>query len=70
MADYTGNGAIQRGGTLQGVIRHLLEVDALEVLVLVDNVTDSLSTVPRDVRNETTVLRRAGSLPMSAGEYR
>ena len=26
MADYTGNGAIQRGGTLQGVIRHLLEV--------------------------------------------
>ena len=49
---------------------HLLEADAVEVLVLVDNVTDSLSTVPRDVRNETAVLRKAGSLPMSAGEYR
>lgn len=51
-------------------INHLLEVDALEVLVLVDNVTDSLSTVPRDVRNEIAVLRKAGNLPMSAGEYR
>lgn len=50
--------------------RHLLEADALEVLVLVDNVTDSLSTVPRDVKNETAVLRKAGSMPMSAGEYR
>jgi 7,8-dihydropterin-6-yl-methyl-4-(beta-D-ribofuranosyl)aminobenzene 5'-phosphate synthase len=55
---------------LPGVIRHLLEVDALEVLVLVDNVSDSLSTVPREVRNETAVLQRAGSLPVSAGEYR
>lgn len=51
-------------------IRHLFEVDALEVLVLVDNVTDSLSTVPRDVRNEMAVLRKAGSLPVQAGEYR
>jgi 7,8-dihydropterin-6-yl-methyl-4-(beta-D-ribofuranosyl)aminobenzene 5'-phosphate synthase len=50
--------------------RHLLEADALEVLVLVDNVTDSLSSVPRDVRNETAVLLKAGSMPMSAGEYR
>jgi hypothetical protein len=41
-----------------------------EVLVLVDNVTDSLSTVPRDVKNEVAVLRKAGDLPMSAGEYR
>ena len=40
--------------------RHLLEVDAVEVIVLVDNVTDSLSTVPRDVRNEVTLLRKAG----------
>lgn len=52
------------------IARNLVEVDGLEVLVLVDNVTDSLSTVPRDVRNETTVLRKAGSLPISAGEYR
>ena len=52
------------------IARRLLEADAVEVLVLVDNVTDSLSTVPRDVRNETAVLRKAGSLPMSAGEYR
>jgi 7,8-dihydropterin-6-yl-methyl-4-(beta-D-ribofuranosyl)aminobenzene 5'-phosphate synthase len=36
----------------------------------VDNVTDSLSTVPRDVRNEITVLRKADSMPIAAGEYR
>lgn len=53
-----------------GVARNLVEVDAVEVTVLVDNVTDSLSTVPRDVRNETALLRKAGSLPMAAGEYR
>jgi 7,8-dihydropterin-6-yl-methyl-4-(beta-D-ribofuranosyl)aminobenzene 5'-phosphate synthase len=52
------------------VARNLVEVDGLEVLVLVDNVSDSLSTVPRDVRNETAALRKAGSLPISAGEYR
>lgn len=52
------------------IARRLLEADSIEVLVLVDNVTDSLSTVPRDVRNETAVLRKAGSMPMSAGEYR
>ena len=52
------------------IARHLVEVDAIEVLVLVDNVTDSLSTVPRDVRNETAVLRKAGSMPIAAGEYR
>ena len=52
------------------ITRNLVEVDAIEVLVLVDNVTDSLSTVPRDVRNETAVLRKAGSMPIAAGEYR
>ncbi len=55
---------------MPGIAGRLLEADSIEVLVLVDNVTDSLSTVPRDVKNETAVLRKAGSLPMSAGEYR
>src|SRR3970040_946059 len=49
---------------------NLLAVDSLEVQVLVDNVTDSLSTVPKDVTNEGTVLVRNGSLKMGAGEYR
>jgi 7,8-dihydropterin-6-yl-methyl-4-(beta-D-ribofuranosyl)aminobenzene 5'-phosphate synthase len=52
------------------ITRDLVEVDGIEVLVLVDNVTDSLSTVPGDVRNETAVLRKAGSMPIAAGEYR
>jgi 7,8-dihydropterin-6-yl-methyl-4-(beta-D-ribofuranosyl)aminobenzene 5'-phosphate synthase len=52
------------------ITRHLVEADAVEVIVLVDNVTDSLSTVPKDVRNEVTLLRKAGSMPVSAGEYR
>src|SRR5688572_18436003 len=62
---------VGRKGIMSGSItRNLVEIDALEVLVLVDNVTDSLSTVPRDVRNETAVLRKAGSMPIAAGEYR
>jgi 7,8-dihydropterin-6-yl-methyl-4-(beta-D-ribofuranosyl)aminobenzene 5'-phosphate synthase len=52
------------------VARDLKPVEALEVQVLVDNVTDSLSTVPKDVTNEGTVLVRNGSLKMGAGEYR
>ena len=52
------------------VARDLKPVDALEVQVLVDNVTDSLSTVPKDVTNEVGVLRRNGNLKMAAGEYR
>ncbi len=52
------------------VARNLLAVDALEVQVLVDNVTDSLSTVPKDVTNEVAVLMKNGSLKMAAGEYR
>ena len=55
---------------MQSIARHLLEADSVEVLVLVDNVTDSLSTVPRDVKNEVARLRKAGTMPMSAGEYR
>ncbi len=50
--------------------RNLLAVDTLEVQVLVDNVTDSLSTVPKDVTNEVAVLIKNGSLRMAAGEYR
>jgi 7,8-dihydropterin-6-yl-methyl-4-(beta-D-ribofuranosyl)aminobenzene 5'-phosphate synthase len=43
----------------------LLESEALEALVLVDNVTDALSTVPADVVNETAVLTQAGATEMS-----
>jgi len=52
------------------ITRNLLAVDALEVQVLVDNVTDSLSTVPKDVTNEVPVLMKNGTLKMAAGEYR
>lgn len=40
-------------------------VDALEVLVLVDNVTDALSTVPDGVVNETATLVKAGMKVMT-----
>ena len=43
------------------------EVDALEVLVLVDNVTDSLSSNPRDVLPEWSVLLTGGKLRVLAG---
>ena len=52
------------------VARDLKPVDALEVQVLVDNVTDTLSTVPKDVTNEVGLLMRNGTLKMAAGEYR
>ncbi len=52
------------------IARDLIELDALEVQVLVDNVTDSLSTVPKDVTNEVPVLMKNGTLKMAAGEYR
>ena len=52
------------------VARKLVPVDALEVTVLVDNVTDSLSTVPKDVTNEVAVLMKNGTLKFAAGEYR
>jgi 7,8-dihydropterin-6-yl-methyl-4-(beta-D-ribofuranosyl)aminobenzene 5'-phosphate synthase len=45
----------------------LIEVDALEVQVLVDNVTDSLSTVPAGVVNENSVLVQHG-LTLMSGE--
>jgi hypothetical protein len=38
----------------------MVAVDALEVLVLVDNTTDSLSTNPRDVLPEWSVLLTGG----------
>ena len=43
----------------------LVPVDSLEVLVLVDNVTDALSTVPPGVANETAALLAAGMTRMS-----
>lgn len=52
------------------VARKLLPVDAIEISVLMDNVTDSLSTVPKDVTNEIPLLIKNGTLKMSAGEYR
>jgi 7,8-dihydropterin-6-yl-methyl-4-(beta-D-ribofuranosyl)aminobenzene 5'-phosphate synthase len=45
----------------------MAEVDALEVLVLVDNVTDSLSSNPRGVLPEWSVLLTGGKLRVLAG---
>ena len=47
------------------VAASLLPVDSLECLDLVDNVTDSLSTVPAGVVNENTPLRKAGMREIS-----
>ncbi|HWI15294.1 MAG TPA: MBL fold metallo-hydrolase, partial [Burkholderiales bacterium] len=52
------------------LLRDLLPLDSVEVSVLVDNVTDSLSTVPKDVVNEVPLLMKNGTLKMAAGEYR
>lgn len=46
---------------------NLAEVDALEVLVLVDNVTDSLSSNPGNVLPEWSVLLTGGKLRVLAG---
>jgi 7,8-dihydropterin-6-yl-methyl-4-(beta-D-ribofuranosyl)aminobenzene 5'-phosphate synthase len=46
---------------------NIAEVDALEVLVLVDNVTDSLSSNPSDVLPEWSVLFTGGKLRVLAG---
>jgi len=43
----------------------LKPVDAVEVIVLVDNVVDPLSTVPRSVKGENAVLRANGLTVMS-----
>jgi len=45
----------------------LLTVDRLEVLVLVDNVTDSLSTNPKAAVSEWTALLTDGRLPLLSG---
>jgi 7,8-dihydropterin-6-yl-methyl-4-(beta-D-ribofuranosyl)aminobenzene 5'-phosphate synthase len=45
----------------------IAEVDALEVLVLVDNLTDSLSSNPPDVLPEWSVLLTGGKLRVLAG---
>ena len=46
---------------------NIVEVDALEVLVLVDNVTDSLSSNPKDVLPEWSVLLTGGKLRVLGG---
>ena len=43
-------------------------IDRLEVLVLVDNATDSLSTTPKFVIPEWPALQAAGRLPTLSGE--
>jgi 7,8-dihydropterin-6-yl-methyl-4-(beta-D-ribofuranosyl)aminobenzene 5'-phosphate synthase len=52
------------------VARGLVAADGVEVMVLVDNVTDSLSSVPTGVTNEVPLLMKNGTLRMAAGEYR
>ena len=47
------------------VASKLRTVESLEALVLVDNVTDSLSTVPPGVANEQARLLQAGMTEMS-----
>ncbi len=46
----------------------ILTVDRLEVLVLVDNVTDSLSTNPQNVTAEWSGLLSGGRLRMISGQ--
>lgn len=49
--------------------RNLKTVDALEVTVLVDNVVDALSTLPKGVKSDTAVLLGKG-LKVSSGHAR
>lgn len=44
---------------------NLLEVDKLQIQVLVDNITDSLSTVPENVTHEMAYLRKHGMTELS-----
>ena len=46
----------------------IIPVDTLEVLVLVDNTTDSLSSNPRDVLPEWSVLLTGGKLRLLSGQ--
>lgn len=46
----------------------IVAVDSLEVLVLVDNTTDSLSSNPRDVQPEWSVLLTGGKLRVLSGQ--
>src|SRR5512147_2550877 len=51
------------------VARNLVPVDSLEVSVLVDNVVDPLSTVPKEVTGEQEVIRSKG-LMVTSGNVR
>lgn len=55
-------------GTSPDAAARLPEIDELEVLILVDNVTDLVSSVPEDVEQETESLLRAGMEEL-AGEH-
>jgi len=46
----------------------LVPVDRLEVQILVDNVTDVLSSVPAYAESETTYLLRTGKMPVVASK--
>jgi len=46
----------------------IVAVDGLEVLVFVDNTTDSLSSNPRDVLPEWSVLLTGGKLRILSGQ--
>jgi len=49
-------------------MRDVVAVDRVEVLVLVDNTTDSLSTNPKNVESEWSVLLTGGRLRMLSGQ--
>lgn len=46
-------------------IKDVVEVDRIEILVLIDNTTDSLSTTPDGFRSEWSNLRKAGMTQLS-----
>ena len=52
------------------VAHQLKPVDALEVSVLVDNVVDPISTLPKGVTSEQAVLRAKGLMVSSGHAWR
>src|SRR5262249_49577027 len=60
------DGRHQRAGRGRGMTE-LQSVDHLDVLVIVDNVTDNLSSTPANVISEWSGLLSAGRLPTLAG---
>src|ERR1043165_5710905 len=54
--------------TTNRTMTNLQTVDRLEVLVVVDNVTDSLSTNPNNVQTEWVVLLQSGRMQVLSGK--